>query len=97
MSYRFRLTVALKNPGLFRVALPRIEFAIGDYVIPEYGSWEKGIYVKVYDQATFDKLAQQEIKFRLPNEKEFVSTKKQFEGATTKKFSLEDERSVIRQ
>ena len=96
-KYKEAWLVKLELKNMLRYPAQRVEFAIGDYIIPEYGSWEKGIYFKFYDQATFNKLEQQEIKFRLPNEKEFISTKKQFEGTASKKFSLEDERSVIGQ
>lgn len=96
-QYKEAWLIKLELKNMLRYPAQRVQFAVGDYIIPEYGSWKNGIYFKVYDQATFDKLAQQEIKFRLPNGKEFITTKKQFEGTANKKFSLEDERSVIGQ
>ncbi|RAV98509.1 hypothetical protein [Pseudochryseolinea flava] len=97
VKYKEAWLVKLTLERMLRYPSLRVEFAIGDYIIPEYGSWEKGIYFKVYDQATFDKLSHQEIKFRLPNSVDFISTKKQFEGAANKRFAVEDEREALKQ
>lgn len=54
------------------------DFFIGNYYIPEYGDWKKGIYFRIYERALFEKLNGKEILIRGPFDQKPISTRKVF-------------------
>jgi hypothetical protein len=72
-----------------------VNIAIGDYILPEYGSWKKGLYFKVYDAALLEKLNNKSILYSLPGSKEMVPTNKVFTIAAYKDLTPENEREVL--
>jgi hypothetical protein len=73
-----------------------IAYAIGGYILPEYGGWKNGIYFKIYDRALLERLNNKEIRYRLPHQKEMVSTGKVFKVEGLKSLKLENEDDLIR-
>jgi hypothetical protein len=62
-QYTHAHVVLLEIEGL-RISGPALEVLIGDYKVPEYGGWERGIYFKVYEAALLEKLAGHEMRWR---------------------------------
>ena len=73
-----------------------IDFAIGDYIIPEYGGWKKGIYFKIYQTELLESLNNQEILYRLPDQDNMISTKQVFNISAYKTLKIEDERELLK-
>ena len=46
----------------------RIRFFAGEYEIPEYGGWSRGIYFKVYDDALLQRLDGQDLAYSFLDE-----------------------------
>jgi len=42
-----------------------VRFYVGDYQVPEYGGWERGIYFKIYDPGLLTRLAGGELRYRI--------------------------------
>jgi hypothetical protein len=42
-----------------------VYFYIGEFQVPEYGGWEKGIYFKVYDPAFLTSLRGKQLRYRI--------------------------------
>lgn len=72
-AYVVRLKVS--EPGFWG---EKVDFFVGDYRIPEYGSWAEGIYFKVYDPAVFDALRGGELRYRI-GDGPVVSFERRFE------------------
>lgn len=72
----------------------RIDFYIGDYKVPEYGGTKTGIYFRIFDQALLNRLNNQPISWKLPDQ-----PKKTFPGkvflADSKKMKQESEEAVL--
>jgi hypothetical protein len=62
-QYTHAHVVFLEIEGL-RISGPALEVFIGDYKVPEYGGWGRGIYFKVYEPALLEKLAGQEMRWQ---------------------------------
>jgi hypothetical protein len=59
-AYLVRLEVA-KPQGWDEL----VRFYVGDYQVPEYGGWERGIYFKIYEPALLTRLAGGELRYRI--------------------------------
>lgn len=66
--YKHAWLIKLQLDNMPAYPAQRIDFAIGDYIIPEYGGWEKGIYFRVYEEQLLDKLNNAEIRYKLPGD-----------------------------
>ena len=73
---------------------PVVRFYVGDYEVPEYGGWKKGIYFKVYDPAQLKKLTGQELQYSYRTA-ERRSLKARLEVPDLEKLKLQDEREVL--
>lgn len=73
----------------------KMDFAIGDYLIPEYGSTKNGIYFKIYESSLLETLNDQEIFYQPPGKPKMITTTQTFKTSNYKDLKLEEERKVI--
>lgn len=61
-SSAWLVRLQVDRPDFFGEA---VRFYVGDFEVPEYGGWEKGIYFKVYDRALLTRLRGRELRYRI--------------------------------
>ena len=74
---------------------PKLDLFVGDYEVPEYGGWAKGIYFKVYDPALLSRLDGREFRYRFMD-KRIQNLGRKLEVPPLEKLRLERELDVIR-
>jgi hypothetical protein len=77
-----------------KVTNTRIDFYIGDYKVPEYGSTKTGIYFRIYDAALLARLKDQPISWQYGDQPRNVFENKRFQ-ADSKKLKIEQEETVL--
>jgi hypothetical protein len=92
-SEAWLIKVRLQNAP--RPSGERIDFAIGDYMIPEYGSWEGGIYFRIYERALLEQLDQKMIRYRAPGSDEMITSGQRLDAAMDTPRKVEDEKEVL--
>lgn len=94
-SYELAWLVMLELKNMPKAPAQRIDFAIGEYVVPEYGGWEKGIYFRVYDDDIMSGLNNQAISYRLSPGDKMIISRITLMVPTDKNLKLEDENDLL--
>lgn len=78
-----------------RISDERIDFAIGDYTVPEYGGWKGGIYFRIYERELLEQLDQQMIRYKFPGADAFVASGLRLNARVDMSMKVEDEKEAL--
>ena len=74
-----------------------VDIFVGEYLVPETGSWAQGAYFKVYDPALLTKLAAKEFRYRVNlGKREIRSFGRMLELPPLEKLPVQTEADVFR-